>query len=258
MKKQTIIKIFLILAGLLALSLFVIPLFFGAYINIGTVTGIICSCMLLLYGLFFKKINQGIVFLYSKKVGRICCRILLILVAILVITVITETVFMIRGAGKCPDGTETVVVLGCRVYGDKPSLSMIERLDAAYEYLTDHPDTKCVLSGGMGEGENISEARCMYDYLVSKGISKERLFQEAESKDTFENLANTKRFLEEHGLNPDIAIVTSEYHAYRSSLIASQLGIKSTSIPAKTAWWLLPTYYVRELYGILHQWIFGR
>ena len=36
--------------------------------------------------------------------------------------------------------------------------------------------------------------------------------------------------------------------------IAEELGLEYTSVSASTAWWLLPTYYVRELYGILYQW----
>ena len=45
------------------------------------------------------------------------------------------------------------------------------RLDTAYEYLSLHENVKAVVSGGQGEDESISEAECMKDYLVSKGIS---------------------------------------------------------------------------------------
>jgi len=39
-------------------------------------------------------------------------------------------------------------------------------------------------------------------------------------------------------------------------LIADALDITWAAVPGKTAIWLFPTYYVRELYGILYEWIF--
>ena len=41
-----------------------------------------------------------------------------------------------------------------------------------------------------------------------------------------------------------------------AKLIAKKLGMEYTSVPGKTAIWLFPTYYVRELYGILYEWVF--
>ena len=64
----------------------------------------------------------------------------------------------------------TVVVLGCQVKGEAPSLTLTERLDAAYDYLCSHPDAACILSGGQGDDEKISEAECMYRYLTKKGF----------------------------------------------------------------------------------------
>lgn len=257
-RKQIIIKLIIILLGMIALLLFIIPLMRSSYLNIGSVTGIICSLILLLYGLFFVNLNLRILWLWNKKAGRMVCVVAIILLTALAGTVVVETGFMIKGAHEAPLGDETVVVLGCRVYGNEASLSMVERLDVAYEFLQNHPESKCILSGGQGDGELISEAQCMFNYLTKKGIDSSRLFLEDQSLDTFENLTNTKEIIEEKSLNPKIAIVTSEYHSYRSSLIADELGISHASIPSRTAWWLLPTYYVRELYGILHQWIFGR
>ena len=95
---------------------------------------------------------------------------------------------MISAANRKPPKNATLIVLGCRVYGERASLSMVERLEAAYEYLQENPQAVCVLSGGMGSGENITEAECMYRYLVDKGITSRRLYKEEESTSTIENL----------------------------------------------------------------------
>lgn len=96
----------------------------------------------------------------------------------------------------------------------------------------------------------------MYRYLINKGIDASRLYKEENSTTTRENLLYSKQLIEEQGLHPVIAIATSEYHEYRAGQIAGKLGITYAAVPGKTAIWLFPTYYVRELYGILYEWVF--
>ena len=62
-----------------------------------------------------------------------------------------------------------------------------------------------------------------------------------------------KKIIEEKGLGNNIAIATSEYHQYRASQIAKSLGFSVGAVSGHTAWWLFPTFYMRELYGILYQ-----
>ena len=52
-----------------------------------------------------------------------------------------------------------------------------------------------------------------------------------------------------------ITIVTNEFHEYRAQTIARRLNIKSYAISAHTAWWLFPTYFVREIFGIVYEFI---
>ena len=53
-------------------------------------------------------------------------------------------------ADRPADGQDcTVVVLGCQVFPDgHPSLMLRGRINAAYDYLTAHPDALCIASGG--------------------------------------------------------------------------------------------------------------
>lgn len=59
---------------------------------------------------------------------------------------------------------KTLIVLGCRVKGDVPSLALQKRADAAYFYLLKNPDCVAILSGGQGKDENISEAACLKSF----------------------------------------------------------------------------------------------
>ena len=161
---------------------------------------------------------------------------------------------MNRATRNKPSTPVTLVVLGCRVYGTTPSLMLTERLDAAYDYLINNRDAVCILSGGKGDGENISEADCMYKYLTEKGISKDRLFKEDKSTSTRENIEFSLEIIKANDLNPKIGIVTNEFHQYRASKIAEKHGIEAYAVNGKTAGWLFPTFYIREMWGIMYEW----
>lgn len=246
----------LIIFTIFCFAWFALPLFLSVRLNIGNVTGLTVSVLLFMYGLLMPWVNKIFIDWRVHKRLKLLYYSLLGVIALIALLVVVESACMIAAVNKAPDSGATVVVLGCRVYGERASLSMVERLEAAYEYLTDHPESKCVLSGGKGDGENITEAECMYRYLVSKGIDASRLFKEEWSATTRENLLFSKQLIAEQGLNPVVAIATSEYHMYRAGMIADALEISWASIPGKTAIWLFPTYYVRELYGILYEWMF--
>lgn len=252
------VRIVLMIMSVLCFVWFALPLALSVSLNIGNMTGLAVSVLLFLYGLFMPLVHGILAMWHTHNtwVFRWMYRGIFGLISLVALLVIIESTCMIVAANKEPEPGATVVVLGCRVYGERASLSMVERLDAAYEYLTEHPQAVCVLSGGQGDGENITEAECMYRYLVNKGIDAARLYKEEASTTTRENLLFSKQLIEEKGLHPAIAIATSEYHEYRAGLIAKSLDIEYAAVPGKTAIWLFPTYYVRELYGILYEWIF--
>ena len=79
-----------------------------------------------------------------------------------------------------------IIVLGAHVDGTRMTLALLERARRALLYLEENPGTKAVLSGGKGDGENISEAEAMYRYLTGHGIDGDRLIREEESTSTKE------------------------------------------------------------------------
>lgn len=135
-------------------------------------------------------------------------------------------------------------------------LMLRERIDAAYEFLYENPETVCVLSGGQGSDEDISEAQCMFNELVAAGISPTRLYIEDRSTSTKENLNYTGKIIELCGLKKDIAVVTNEFHEFRAKMLAEELRLGFSAVSAKTAAWLFPTYLVREWYAIIYEVLF--
>ncbi|MCR4755632.1 MAG: YdcF family protein [Lachnospiraceae bacterium] len=257
MKKKAIqgIRIILIIIVAIIGGWCMAPLVVGRIINIGNVTGIIVGTLLGCYGLFMPQINRGIVCLWTKRSGKAVLSVVVFFAAAAVILVVIESICMVAACHNVPASDATVVVLGCKARGERPSVMLRCRLDAAYEYLNAHPDAVCVLSGGQGPDETISEADCMYVYLTGKGIETERLYKEEASTSTVENLRNSLEVIRAEGLDEHIAIVTDGFHEYRAHLVADSLGIEHGAVPVHTAGWLFMTYYIRELYGIMYEWV---
>lgn len=179
----------------------------------------------------------------------------------LILAIITGTLIVHDAFGEEFRDNDYIVVLGAAVHGSTPSLSLNNRIVAAYEYLTAHPNTICVVSGGQGEGEYISEAQCMYNELVSRGISPNRIWMESQATSTMENLQFSLDLIERRtGKRPDeIGLVTSEYHLFRAGLMSKKCGAVANGIPATTTWLSLRlNYFLREIFAVWHFVIFGK
>lgn len=171
----------------------------------------------------------------------------------LLAAVVTGTVIYHASLGSAGAECTYIVVLGCGVNGTVPSLSLQNRIDAAYAYLSANPNTICVVSGGQGPDEEISEAACMKRELTAMGIDENRIWMEDQSTSTMENLRFSLAVIESHsGSHPEtVGVVSSEYHLYRAGLMAADQGVTAVGIPAKTSWFSLwANYHMREIVAV--------
>lgn len=213
--------------------------------------GLALGCYWLI-GLFRRKNPKG------AKILKIGFTVLLCAVLLLMSVTLGFLLHSARGAKEAD--CQYLLVLGAGVDGETPSLSLLERLGAAYNYLKEHPEAKCVVSGGRGDGENISEAQCMYNWLTSHGISPERILMEDQASSTKENLEFSLALLEARGERPEsLAIISSEYHLFRAELMAKKQGITPLGVPAKTGLLALRVnYFFREIFGVWYFLLFGQ
>ena len=253
-----LIKFFLAALFLYMMDMFIQPMRIGI-INMGNVFGAAGCGILLVISVFFGSFMKLVKFIGKSGGGRVVLIIAAVMTVLFIIYASVISIFMVRASKDRPrDGNTTLVILGCKVRNGYPSEMLRLRLDAAYDFLIENPDTPVVVSGGQGSDEIISEAQCMKEYLVKRGISEERIYMEDKSASTEENLEFSKELIEKEGLCRDITIVTDGYHQFRAEILAERTGMKASNISSDTQDWLLPTYWVREWFGIIYSCILRR
>lgn len=252
---MNIIRVISLILGVACVVLFIPPLISYRILNIGNATGLAIGGLLILYGIFARAVNGVVSGLWSRLPGRIILGVIAVVIIACIVIACIISILMLRAAGTKSTGEETLIVLGCQVKGTRPSLMLTERLQAAKTYMDEHEEAVCILSGGQGQDEGISEAQCMYNYLTEHGISADRLIMEDRSTSTRENFRYSLEIMEERKLSRNVAVVTNEFHEYRAFEIAKKLGIEPYAVPAHTHWWLFSTYFVREWYGVIYEWV---
>lgn len=246
--------VFLVGAGLFVW--FCWPAIFKGMLNAGNACGMLVSAALMFYGIRFHKVHQLAAYLWQKKPARVFFLLFAVLVVVGIGFMIAACAAIVGAASKQIPENTPAVVLGCAVKGSRPSRVLQERIDAAYAYLQEHSEAVCVLSGGKGRGEDISEAECMYQELVRAGIDASRLYREAESVNTEENLRYSKKILNELNMDTEaITVISSEFHLYRGRWWAEKLGYQNYGYAAHTDWRYLPTFFLREVIAVVHLWL---
>jgi len=185
------------------------------------------------------------------------CLILIVCVGLITLEILMALISVQGQRDPAAQQSEAAIVLGAQVRGNVPSMALRSRLDAALEFMQENPHAVVFVSGGKGDGENISEAQAMYNYLQSHGADVSRVVMEPESRTTLENLRNTKALADEMGVNLDgLCIITGEFHMSRAMFLASRLGIDSVSFSAHTRPWVFKmNYYLREIPAYVKAWL---
>ena len=155
---------------------------------------------------------------------------------------------------KQAEKADYAIVLGAAVQDNgTASRIMRNRLAAAMEFMEKKPQAKVILSGGQGGDEPETEAKCMYDTLVSMGADPKRLILEDQSHTTRENLMNSMEIIRKNGgTKHEIALITSEFHQRRAAYIADSLDIETCAVSAHTdRWFYRVNYTLREVFAFV-------
>lgn len=149
-----------------------------------------------------------------------------------------------------------VIVLGSQVPGGRVTPLLRARLEAGLAAArrssgTDTP-VPLVPSGGQGADEPASEGQVMGSWLLNQGVPEDLVLIEDQARTTKENLTLSAALLAARGIKPSYLVATNNYHAPRAALQALDLGFDAQVIGGRTAWYYLPSAYLREFVAILN------
>ncbi|MBP0961477.1 MAG: YdcF family protein [Oscillospiraceae bacterium] len=251
------LKLLILAIEVFLLILFIMPL---PIINPGNIAGMVICSLLIAATIFNKPFFSLLKTIWTHGgAGRGIMIASVVFVTACVLYAGVLSFKMYKAMSNAPEKTDLIVVLGCQVRGETPSRMLRHRLDTAYGAMQKHPDALCVVSGGKGSDELISEAEAMRRYLVAKGADESRIVMEDKSTNTFENIKFSFEITDKLGYDRDITIVTDGYHQYRAGLIARKQGAENvTSYSAPTEFKFQATYWVREWMGLSRFFVLGR
>ncbi len=190
------------------------------------------------------------------------CVAYVILVIVAVVFVVCQVAILSHFGDKGDKNLDYVIVLGAQMRPEGPSVIYRYRVEKAREYLDENPATRCIVTGGQGSNEPVSEGQGGADYLVKLGVPEDRIIAEKLSMDTEENIINALEIIEADKGSVDdlrIGIITNGFHVFRGVQIAKKLtGAEVSGIAAYMQPQYIPNNMVRETFGILRDFFAGR
>ena len=118
---------------------------------------------------------------------------------------------------------DAIVVLGASQWNGRPSPVLKARLDRANQLYRQRISKNIVLTGGIAEGDTISESRVGKNYLVKKGVPNSAILIEEQGRTTKESMDNITELLTGNNFYK-LLFVSHGYHIYRVKRIARDNG----------------------------------
>ena len=152
-----------------------------------------------------------------------------------------------------------IIILGCgfRKDGTLPPLlrGRVDRAIAFWKKQKEENGRTAILipSGGQGKNEVMPEAEAMKRYLLEQGIPEEYIRIEDRSRTTLENMAFSRKIIDEMQPDGKVAFATTSYHVFRSGLWAAEAGVRAEGLGSRTKWWFWPNAFMRETIGLLQK-----
>ena len=157
------------------------------------------------------------------------------LVVFLIILCAIITAVSIAQYGKLDEKADcdVAIILGAATSDGEVSPVYRERINhGIWLYENGYVDY-LILTGGIGKGNEKSDAYIAKQYALTKGIPEQVILIEEQSTITEENLEHAKAIMDEFSMDTAI-IVSDPLHMKRAMLMASDYGIDACSSPTPT------------------------
>ena len=122
---------------------------------------------------------------------------------------------------------DCILILGAKIWGDKPSPMLNDRLLVGINLYLDGVAPKIIMSGDHGR-KDYDEVNVMKKFAIDKGVPSEDIFMDHAGFSTYDSIYRAKAIFQ----SKKIIIVTQEYHLSRALYIANKLGLKAIGVPS--------------------------
>jgi len=129
---------------------------------------------------------------------------------------------------------DVIIVLGAAQWGGQPSPVLRARLDHAICLYKKGYAPALILTGGVGEGEVLSEAEVAKEYVLKYSIPESAIFMEQEGRISLQSIRAAKQIMDRQGMNSAI-LVSDPFHMMRILKMAKDMGIEAYGSPTRTS-----------------------
>lgn len=163
----------------------------------------------------------------------------------------------LAGRHKPKYDKDFIIILGCGIKEDGTLYPLLKgRADRAIEFAQDQVEATgrkpfFVPSGGQGPDECMPEGEAIKNYLLFRGIPEELILPETESVNTLQNMKFSKRIIDAKNPDGNVLFSTTNYHVFRSGILAGDVGMNADGMGARTKWYFWPNALIREFIGML-------
>ena len=170
---------------------------------------------------------------WSRFINKVCMTVSLLVLSFLIYCVTCFLMIYFYGEKDEAREADVALILGAATYNGVVSDAYQERINHGIELYNEGYVKKILVTGGVAEGNYMSDAESARDYIEEKGVDPEDILMEEKSGTTMENLVYGKEVMEKYGYTSAV-LVSDPIHMKRAVTMAKDLGIKAYSSPTRT------------------------
>lgn len=142
------------------------------------------------------------------------------------------SVAVVLWAGYRPDPrpADVILVAGAAQYNGRPSPVLQARVDHAIELWRDGQAPRLLFTGGVGQGDTVSEGEVARRYAVAQGVPDSVIMVERVGHTSAESVQAAASLMRNAGLQT-VLLVSDTYHMLRLELLARRAGIRPYRSP---------------------------
>lgn len=129
---------------------------------------------------------------------------------------------------------DAIVVLGTAQWDGRPSTTFQARLDHALDLYRNGYAPVVVLTGGVADGDQYSEADVGRNYLRDQGVPDDALISAPEGQTSVESLRAAHDLMVGRSIQT-VLLVSDPFHMFRVKRMAEDLGLKPLASPTWTS-----------------------